>query len=111
MLDGDTVWPAGARRCRTVLINSDTHCCEGLTCRDALEIFESQIVARHQDLESRAMRARNEGFYTIGSAGHEGNAMVGRLTRATDIALLHYRSGALLAERARQVPGIDFIRD
>src|SRR5262245_35250981 len=50
-----------------------------LTRGDAIELFESQIVARHQDIESRAMRARNEGFYTIGSAGHEGNAVVGRL--------------------------------
>lgn len=84
---------------------------EPMTCRDAVELFESQIVARCMDLEARAMRARNEGFYTIGSAGHEGNAVVGRLTRHTDMAFLHYRSGALMAERARQVPGQDFIRD
>jgi 2-oxoisovalerate dehydrogenase E1 component len=83
----------------------------GPTDLDLLELFESQIVARHQDLESRAMRARNEGFYTIGSAGHEGNAVVGRLTRPTDPAFLHYRSGALMAERARQHPGIDMVRD
>ena len=81
------------------------------TAADLLELFESQIVARHQDLESRAMRARNEGFYTIGSAGHEGNAVVGRLTRFTDPAFLHYRSGAFMAERARQKPGIDMVRD
>ncbi|HLV79928.1 MAG TPA: thiamine pyrophosphate-dependent enzyme [Chthonomonadaceae bacterium] len=79
--------------------------------RDVIELFESQMVARHQDIEARNMRARNEGFYTIGSAGHEGNAVVGRLTRPTDIAFLHYRSGAFLAERARQVPGQDFVRD
>jgi 2-oxoisovalerate dehydrogenase E1 component len=82
-----------------------------LTGRDALDLFETQLVTRHQDLESRAMRARNEGFYTIGSAGHEGNAVVGRLTRHTDMAFLHYRSGAFMAERARKVPGIDFTRD
>jgi 2-oxoisovalerate dehydrogenase E1 component len=81
------------------------------TCRDALELFESQIIARHQDIAARAMRARNEGFYTIASAGHEGNAVVGRLTRHTDMAFLHYRSGAFMAERARKVPGIDFVRD
>ena len=83
----------------------------GLTGRDLLELFESQIVARHQDLESRAMRARNEGFFTIGSTGHEGNAVVGRLTRHTDMAFLHYRSGAFMAERARKVSGIDFTGD
>jgi 2-oxoisovalerate dehydrogenase E1 component len=80
-------------------------------CSDLLQLFESQIVARHQDIAAREMRARNEGFYTIGSAGHEGNAVVGRLTRHTDMAFIHYRSGAFMAERARQVPEIDFVRD
>lgn len=83
----------------------------GLTGRDVVEMFESQIVTRHQDLESRSMRARNEGFYTIGSSGHEGNAVVGRLTRYTDMAFVHYRSGAFMAERARQVDGEEFTRD
>jgi 2-oxoisovalerate dehydrogenase E1 component len=73
----------------------------GLTGQDLIELFESQLIARHQDLEARNMRARNEGFYTIGSAGHEGNAVIGRLTRHNDPAFLHYRSGALIAERAR----------
>ncbi len=104
-------WPRGSasalRRGRDEPIQPG----EPLTCGDAVELFESQIVARHQDIESRAMRARNEGFYTIGSAGHEGNAVVGRLTRHTDLAFLHYRSGAFMAERARQVPGCDFVRD
>ncbi|HWN80663.1 MAG TPA: thiamine pyrophosphate-dependent enzyme, partial [Candidatus Udaeobacter sp.] len=84
---------------------------ERLRVGDLRELFESQIVARHQDIEAREMRARGDGFYTIGSAGHEGNAVVGRLTRATDIAFLHYRSGAFMAERARQVPGVDMVRD
>ncbi len=84
---------------------------ELVTGRDVVELFESQMICRHQDLEAREMRARNEGFYTIGSAGHEGNAVVGRLTRHTDIAFLHYRSGAFMAERARKVPGQDMIYD
>jgi 2-oxoisovalerate dehydrogenase E1 component len=83
----------------------------GLTGRDLVEMFESQIVTRHQDFESRAMRARIEGFYTIGSTGHEGNAALGRITRYTDIAFLHYRSGAFMAERARQIHYTDFTRD
>jgi 2-oxoisovalerate dehydrogenase E1 component len=82
-----------------------------LSVGDAIELFESQAIARHQDIEAREMRARGEGYYTIGSAGHEGNALVGRATRHTDIAFLHYRSGAFLAERARQLPGLDFVRD
>ncbi len=79
--------------------------------RVLLELFESQIISRHMDLTAREMRARSEGFYTIGSAGHEGNAVVGRLVRCTDPALLHYRSGALMMERARQLPGQTPIRD
>lgn len=82
-----------------------------LSVLDAIELFESQAIARHQDIEAREMRARNEGYYTIGSAGHEGNALVGRETRHTDMAFLHYRSGAFFAERARKVPGTDFVRD
>ncbi|MGH8378857.1 MAG: thiamine pyrophosphate-dependent enzyme, partial [Gammaproteobacteria bacterium] len=62
------------------------------------------------DIEARAMRARNEGFYTIGSSGHECNAVVGRITRHTDIAFLHYRSGAFMQERARKL-GIDMVYD
>ncbi len=92
---------------RDAVIDADS----GLTGSDLVELFESQMVARHQDIEARAMRARNEGFYTIGSAGHEGNAVVGRLTRHTDMAFLHYRSGAFMAERARKIRGIDFIKD
>jgi 2-oxoisovalerate dehydrogenase E1 component len=76
-----------------------------LTGRDALGIFESQVTSRQLDLEARAMRARGQGFYTISSAGHEGNACVAAALRPTDPALLHYRSGAFFLERARQVPG------
>ncbi|MGH8278757.1 MAG: thiamine pyrophosphate-dependent enzyme [Gammaproteobacteria bacterium] len=81
-----------------------------LTVRDFRELFESQMLSRHLDLEARAMRARSEGFYTIGSSGHEGNAALGRVTRPTDIAFLHYRSGAFMQERARKL-GIDMVYD
>ncbi|MHB8424040.1 MAG: thiamine pyrophosphate-dependent enzyme [Gammaproteobacteria bacterium] len=81
-----------------------------LTVKDFKELFESQILSRHQDIEARVMRARNQGFYTIGSSGHEGNAAVGRLTRHTDIAFLHYRSGAFMQERARKL-NIDMVYD
>ncbi|GIW73389.1 MAG: MFS transporter [Planctomycetota bacterium] len=76
-----------------------------LTVREAIRIFESQVIARHLDFEARAMRARGEGFYTIGSAGHEANACVAAALRPTDPALLHYRSGPFFVERARQRPG------
>ncbi|GAB4169670.1 MAG: alpha-ketoacid dehydrogenase subunit alpha/beta [Wenzhouxiangellaceae bacterium] len=76
-----------------------------------LELFESQMVSRHLDLMARVKRLENKVFYTIGSSGHEGNALIGRLTRVTDPAFLHYRSGALVAERYRKRPDLDFIRD
>jgi len=82
-----------------------------LTGADLVELFESQMLSRHLDLYSRVLRSRNEGFYTIGSAGHEGNAVLGRLTRPTDPAFLHYRSGAFMAERSRHMADIDFVLD
>jgi len=68
---------------------------------DLVALLESQLLSRHLDFAARAMRARGDGFYTISSAGHEGNAVPGRLLRATDPAFLHYRSGAFMLERAR----------
>lgn len=76
-----------------------------LTARQALELFRTQVESRHLDLAARALKARNECFYTIGSSGHEGNAVVGAASRPDDPAFLHYRSGAFYNARARQVPG------
>ena len=75
------------------------------------ELFASQLISRHLDLMARVLRVQNKVFYTIGSSGHEGNAMVARLTRHTDPAFLHYRSGAFMAERFRKIPGMDPIMD
>src|SRR5690606_28107049 len=85
----------------------------GSLCRaiDFLELFESQLVSRHLDLMARVLRVKNKVFYTIGSSGHEGNAMVARLTRHTDPAFLHYRSGGFMAERFRKLPGMDPVMD
>jgi len=82
-----------------------------VTCGDFLEMFESQMMARHLDLIARILRARDAAFYTIGSAGHEANAAVGRLTRINDPAFLHYRSGAFMMERSRKDSSIDPIYD
>lgn len=82
-----------------------------LDARGFRELFESQLISRHLDLMARVLRVQNKVFYTIGSAGHEGNAMLARLTRHTDPALLHYRSGAFMAERFRKLPGMDPIMD
>ena len=78
-----------------------------LDARGFRELFESQLISRHLDLMARVLRVQNKVFYTIGSSGHEGNAMVARLTRHTDPAFLHYRSGGFMAERFRKLPGTD----
>ncbi|MGB3391963.1 MAG: thiamine pyrophosphate-dependent enzyme [Stenotrophomonas sp.] len=78
-----------------------------LDARGFRELFESQLVSRHLDLMARVLRVQNKVFYTIGSSGHEGNAMVARATRHTDPAFLHYRSGGFMAERFRKLPGTD----
>ncbi|WP_206208007.1 thiamine pyrophosphate-dependent enzyme [Ahniella affigens] len=82
-----------------------------LSARDFLELFESQLISRHLDLMARVLRVQNKVYYTIGSSGHEGNAMVARLTRHTDPAFLHYRSGGFMAERFRKLPGMDPVMD
>ncbi|MEO9139518.1 MAG: thiamine pyrophosphate-dependent enzyme [Jatrophihabitans sp.] len=56
--------------------------------------------SRLLDIHARRMRERGQGFYTIGSAGHESNAFVAAALRPTDPALLHYRSGAFFLARA-----------
>ncbi|MDP9168209.1 MAG: MFS transporter, partial [Actinomycetota bacterium] len=82
-----------------------------LTVQQVLDLFDSQLGSRHLDLAARWLRARGKGFYTIGSSGHEGNAVVAAALRSTDPALLHYRSGAFFLQRARQVDGADPLRD
>jgi 2-oxoisovalerate dehydrogenase E1 component len=81
------------------------------TAADFAALFESQLISRHLDLMARVLRKQDKVFYTIGSSGHEGNAMVARLTRHTDPAFLHYRSGGFMAERFRKLPGMDPVMD
>ncbi|MDP9866961.1 MULTISPECIES: thiamine pyrophosphate-dependent enzyme [Streptosporangium] len=69
----------------------------GARCR---ELFEFQLGSRLLDVTARWLREHGEGFYTIGSAGHEGNVAVAAAVRATDPALLHYRSGAFYLARS-----------
>lgn len=77
----------------------------GLKPAELVDLFESQLMSRHLDYQSRRLRARNESFYTIGSAGHEGNAVLGKLFHISDMAFLHYRSAALMIQRSKQRPG------
>jgi 2-oxoisovalerate dehydrogenase E1 component len=73
-----------------------------LTGRHAIELFEAQVASRHLDLAARWLRSFGEGYYTIGSSGHEGNAAVAAALRPSDPAFLHYRSGAFYLVRAIQ---------
>jgi len=82
-----------------------------LDARGFRELLESQLISRHLDLMARVLRVQNKVFYTIGSSGHEGNAMVARVARHTDPAFLHYRSGGFMAERFRKLPGMDPVMD
>jgi 2-oxoisovalerate dehydrogenase E1 component len=70
-----------------------------LTARAAIELFDAQVASRHLDFAARALRARGEGFYTIGSSGHEGNAAVAAALSPSDPSFLHYRSGAFFVAR------------
>ncbi len=85
-----------------------------LTSDRARELFDAQLTSRHLDLAARWLRSFNEGFYTIGSSGHEGNAAVAAALRPDDPALLHYRSaGFFLARAAAAAPEslVDAARD
>jgi len=78
---------------------------------DLISLFESQIFSRHLDLKARIMKDEGKCYYTIGSAGHEGNAVFGKVFPYTDMAFLHYRSGAFFIERSKQVAGTTPIYD
>src|SRR5258708_7351459 len=67
-----------------------------------LTLFDAMAGSRLLDLHARRLRERGQGYYTIGSAGHEANAYVAAALRPTDPALLHYRSGAFFLTRTMQ---------
>lgn len=83
-------------------------------------LLEAEVTSRLIDHTARWMRATTgDGYYTIGSAGHEANAAVALALRPTDPALLHYRSGGFYIARAMQAqeaglatsePVVDIIR-
>src|SRR5437868_366007 len=83
----------------------------GLTGAELVELFESQILSRQLDLNARRMQARKEGFYTIGSSGHEGTAAIAKALRLTDPVFLHYRDAAFFIQRSKQLAGYDVTRD
>lgn len=76
-----------------------------LPADQAVSLFRSQCLSRALDRTSRKMQKQGQGFYTIGSSGHEGMAAVAHALRPTDPAFLHYRDAAFQIARAAQVPG------
>lgn len=77
----------------------------GLTARQAVELWEDQVASRAIDVAARELKKTDRSFHTIGSTGHENNAILGAQLRIDDPALLHYRSGGFMMARARQLPG------
>ena len=77
----------------------------GLDGPQAVGLFRAQCLSRALDRTSREMQKAGQGFYTIGSSGHEGMAAVAAALRPTDMAFLHYRDAAFQLARADQVPG------
>lgn len=64
--------------------------------------WPAQRDSRLIDHTARWLQAQKLGFYTIGSAGHEANALVALALRVSDPALLHYRSGGFYLGRCGQ---------
>ncbi|WP_209508026.1 MULTISPECIES: alpha-ketoacid dehydrogenase subunit alpha/beta [unclassified Ruegeria] len=76
-----------------------------LTASEAVGLYRAQCLSRALDRQSRAMQKAGQGFYTIGSSGHEGMAAVAAALRPTDPAFLHYRDAAFQIARSDQVSG------
>ena len=84
---------------RTNLLLSQTN----IRPSELISLFETQILSRHMDLKARILKNEGKCFYTIGSSGHEGNAVFGNVFPYTDMAFLHYRSGPFFIERSKQL--------
>ncbi|WP_210093047.1 thiamine pyrophosphate-dependent enzyme [Ruegeria sp. HKCCSP346] len=76
-----------------------------LSGHEAVALYRAQCLSRALDRQSRAMQKAGQGFYTIGSSGHEGMAAVAAALRPTDPAFPHYRDAAFQIARSDQVPG------
>ena len=76
-----------------------------ITSQQAITIFRTGCLTRALDRKSREMQAQGQGFYTIGSSGHEGIAAIAAALRLGDMAFLHYRDAAFQIQRSKMVPG------
>jgi 2-oxoisovalerate dehydrogenase E1 component len=82
-----------------------------LDAGEALGLYRAQVLSRALDLQSRVMQKAGQGFYTIGSSGHEGMAALGHALRVDDIAFLHYRDAAFQIARAAKAGQAGMMRD
>ncbi|MBM1690124.1 thiamine pyrophosphate-dependent enzyme [Sulfitobacter geojensis] len=82
-----------------------------LDAGEALGLYRAQVLSRALDLQSRVMQKAGQGFYTIGSSGHEGMAALGHALRVDDIAFLHYRDAAFQIARAAKAGQPEMMRD
>ena len=87
-------------RAEEIVPSSTSHRVDPLV---AATLLEAEVTSRIVDHTARWLRAEHgDGYYTIGSAGHEANAAVALGLRPTDPALLHYRSGGFYMARSMQ---------
>ncbi|MBK7644462.1 MAG: MFS transporter [Planctomycetes bacterium] len=82
-----------------------------LDVRTALELFEDACLSRTLDVAARELKRTNRSFYTISSAGHEANTILGAQLRLDDPCFLHYRSGGLMMARSRKAPEVTPVFD
>ncbi len=82
-----------------------------MTAPQARAAFVAGCYSRALDRTARVMQRAGQGFYTIGSSGHEGMAAVALALRPDDMALLHYRDAAFQIARAGLVAGQDPVWD
>ena len=54
-----------------------------LSAAAAVSVFRAACLSRALDRQSRVMQRAGQGFYTIGSSGHEGMAAVAAALRPT----------------------------
>ncbi|MCK5920438.1 MAG: hypothetical protein KAG66_05825, partial [Methylococcales bacterium] len=77
----------------------------GLRASQLVELFESQVLSRQLDRQAKKLQANKQGFYTIGSSGHENMAAIAAAFRLDDMAFLHYRDAAFQIQRAKLLSG------
>ena len=65
-----------------------------LSSFEAVAIFRAQCLSRNLDRRSRKMQSAGQGFYTIGSSGHEGMAAVASALSGWGVSNAPFCNGA-----------------